>query len=180
MMPEEISTERLHLRAYRWDDVADVLRYADDQEWAKFLPVPVPYSVRDAEQFLARLTLTNRLQQPSWAITVEKRVVGGINVRFFFDYRVAEIGYSVSRDSWNRGYMTEAARAIVDEAFSCHEQLARVRSHADVRNRASIRVMEKLGMTFEGCLRSDRYIRGELVDDAYYGILRAEWSASRA
>ena len=180
MMRDEITTERLFLRPYRWGDITDVLRYADDEEWARFLPVPVPYSARDAEQFLARLTLTDRLQQPSWAIILENRVVGGITVRFLFDHRVAEIGYSISRESWDRGYMTEAARAVVDEAFSCYEQLARIRSHADVRNKASIRVMEKIGMTFEGCLRSDRYIRGELVDDAYYGILRAEWNARRA
>ena len=180
MIPDEISTERMYLRPYRFADVSDVLRYATDEEWSRYLPVPVPYSIRDAEQFLARSTLADRFQHPNWAITLEKRVIGGINIRFFFEHRIAEIGYSISRDLWNLGYMTEVARAIIDEAFSHHDKLERIRSHADVRNRASIRVMEKVGMTFEGCLRSNRYIRGEFVDDACYGILRTEWNASRA
>lgn len=175
MMPDEISTDRLLLRPHRFADVADVVGYANDAEWARFLPVPNPYTTRDAEVFLSRLVLTDRIQHPSWAITLEGRAIGGINIRFFADHRIGELGYSVARKQWNLGYCTEATRAVIDTAFSYYHQLERIRSNADVRNTASIRVMEKVGMTFEGCLRSNRYIRDELVDDAHYGLLRADW-----
>ncbi|MXX78396.1 MAG: GNAT family N-acetyltransferase [Gemmatimonadales bacterium] len=40
-------------------------------------------------------------------------------------------------------------------------------------------MMEKLGMTREGTLRSHRTLRGERVDDVYYGLLREEWGDGR-
>jgi hypothetical protein len=51
----------------------------------------------------------------------------------------------------------------------------RVRATCDARNTQSIRVMEKLGMTREALLRSDRFFRGELTDEAICGLLRSEW-----
>lgn len=177
MIPDEIKTERLHLRPFRFSDLDAVLRYADDAEWSRFLPVPTPYTELDAQQFLARTTLTNRNDHPSWAITLDGTAIGGINIQFSHDHRIAEIGYSLARAQWNRGYTTEAARAVVDTAFSRYVQLRRIRALADKRNIASIRVMEKIGMTLEGCLRSNRYIRDEFVDDVCYGLLRNEWIA---
>lgn len=46
---------------------------------------------------------------------------------------------------------------------------------ADVDNTASQRVMEKVGMRKEGVLRQNRVERGEVIDEAWYGILRDEW-----
>jgi ribosomal-protein-alanine N-acetyltransferase len=180
MMPNEIRTERLFLRPHRFADISDVLMYANDREWARFLPVPSPYTVRDAEEFLARSALADRVQHPDWAITLENRVVGGIDIRFMFEFRIAQLGYSIARALWSRGYATEAARAVIDAAFRCHAQLKRIRSYADTRNKGSIRVMEKIGMTYEGCLRSNRFVRDEFVDDAHYGILRDAWSERHA
>jgi len=179
MMPEDISTSRLLLRPFRFTDIPDVMKYADDSEWARYLPVPSPYTLHDAEIFLARSVLADRNHHPSWAISLENRVVGGVDIRFHFEHRIGAIGYSVARDVWNLGICTEAARAVIDAAFAHYDQLECIRSNADVRNKASIRVMEKTGMTFEGCLRSNRYIGEEFVDDACYGILRAEWSMDR-
>ena len=55
--------------------------------------------------------------------------------------------------------------------FALHKVFAR----ADLRNVASWRVMEKLGMAREGVLRSHTRLRDEYFDDVYYGILRDEW-----
>ena len=53
--------------------------------------------------------------------------------------------------------------------------LAKVYAWADARNKRSQRVMEKLGMTHEGILRSHRKGMDERIDEVYYGILREEW-----
>lgn len=174
-----IETERLLLRPWELGDVEDVFSYARDEEWSRYLRVlPRPYERRHAEEFVARQILSNRVSRPAWAIVLDRSVVGGINLRFDFDQRLGELGYSIAREHWNEGYMTEAAGAVIDAAFSTHRDLNRMRAMADVRNVASRRVMEKLGMQAEGVLRQNRVERGEAIDEAWYGILRSEWAAT--
>ncbi len=178
-LPEILETKRLVLRPYRFEDVEDVLAYATDKEWSKFLPVPRPYSRMDAIQFLARMTLLDRVVHPSWAIAVDQQVVGGINIRFDFQNRLGEIGWSIARPLWGRGLTTEAATALIEAAFDVHPHLNRIRAMADARNQASHRVMEKLGMRGEGTLRQNRITHDELVDEVWFGVLRAEWDTGR-
>jgi len=180
VLPTEIRTARLLLRPIRLTDAADVFAYASDSEWGRYLPVPQPYQQMDAERFCASSLLMDRNERPGWGVSLDGHVVGGINLHFFEDYRVAEVGYSIARPLWGRGYTTEAARAVIEAAFIGHRTLVRVRARADARNRASARVMAKLGMTHEGTLRCNRYFHGELVDEVCYGVLRQEWTARRA
>jgi ribosomal-protein-alanine N-acetyltransferase len=175
-LPEVIETARLQLRRWQLGDVDDVLAYARDDEWARYLrTLPRPYYRSHAEEFIARQFLWDRVTHPTWAIVLEGKVVGGINLRFDFANRLAELGYSIARAQWNQGYGTEAAKAVIDAAFSTHEDLNRVRAMADSRNEASQRVMEKAGMKKEGLLRQNRVERGEPIDEAWFGVLRSEW-----
>lgn len=175
-LPEVIETARLRLRPWELADVDDVFSYARDEEWARYLRLlPAPYQRRHAEEFVARQVLLDRAEHPSWAIVLEGSVVGGINLRLNRAHHLGEIGYSMARAHWNRGYMTEAVGAVISTAFSTDADLNRIRAMADVRNEASQRVMEKVGMTKEGVLRQNRVERGEAMDEAWYGILRAEW-----
>jgi len=178
-MPDVIETERLRLRPFELGDVSDVLSYAQDPEWARYLrALPRPYERGDAERFIARQLLLDRATHPTWAIEYEGTVIGGINFRLNVEHRSAELGYSVARSLWNRGLCTEAARAVIDHAFSTHEGLNRVHARADDQNKASQRVMEKVGMVKEGVLRLNRVEGGEAFDEACYSILRAEWETS--
>mgnify|MGYP002029209635 CR=1 FL=1 len=64
---------------------------------------------------------------------------------------------------------------MLDWGFRCHA-LERVWTTADARKLRSMRVLEKLGLTREGLLRSHQVLRGERVDRVYYGLLRQEWA----
>lgn len=174
-MPDQITTPRLCLRPYRWQDLDDIMAYATDPDWARYLPVPWPYTRRDGERFLASQVLIDPERESCWAIEYEGHVVGGINLRYSPEHRLAELGYALARRAWGRGLMTEAARAVVQAAFAADPNLNRVRASADPRNVASLRVMDKLGMTREGVLRQNRYFRGELADEAWCGLLRCEF-----
>ena len=177
MLPERIETDRLKLRPFRLEDVDDILSFASDPEWARYLPVPQPYTKSDAEKFVAGQLSRDRKTDPSWAIEHAGSVIGGINIKFDFDNRVGRIGYSIARGFWGKGLTTEAARAVIDEAFSAYPDLNRVHSWADERNAGSLRVMEKLGMRREGVLRQSIYERGEFINAVWCGILRDEWEA---
>jgi RimJ/RimL family protein N-acetyltransferase len=67
----------------------------------------------------------------------------------------------------------------MEAAFAVYASLHRLRAMADARNIGSLRVMEKLGMVREGVLRQNRLVRGEFIDEVWYGVLRTEWEAQR-
>ena len=177
MVPEIINTQRMTLRPYTLRDVDAVLAMASDPEWARFLPVPQPYTMVDAEQFIAQQLLLDRATHQAWAIEQNNIFIGGINIRFDFQNHVGEIGYSLARPWWGQGLMTEAAGALIDAAFSTYPKLNRIRAMADPRNGGSLRVMAKLGLVREGVWRQNRFVRGEFVDEVWCGLLRNEWEA---
>jgi ribosomal-protein-alanine N-acetyltransferase len=67
-----------------------------------------------------------------------------------------------------RGYATEACRAVLSHAFGSLA-LPRVLARTDVPNRASARVLERLGMRFEG----ERALNGQPT--LHYGMSKAEF-----
>jgi len=79
-----------------------------------------------------------------------------------------EVGYTLARRAWGRGYGTEAARALVEHAFA---RLAATRVVAQVEpdNRASRHVLEKLGMTE----RATRIAHGR--PHLLYGVERQDY-----
>ena len=67
----ELSTERLLLRPFAFDDVDDVLSYASDLEVARYVPLPQPYTRGDAVEFIARQVLADWSTRPLFAIVFE-------------------------------------------------------------------------------------------------------------
>ena len=88
--------------------------------------------------------------------------------------RSAEVGYSLAREYWNQGFMTEALRAVLDLAFR-KLNLHRVEAQHETDNPASGRVMLKAGMRHEGTMRGRLFNKGRFVDVDVYAILREDW-----
>lgn len=85
-----------------------------------------------------------------------------------------EIGWMVDPDAWGNGYASEAARRVMDFAFN-ELDAHRVIAFCDVENRASERVMQKLGMRHEATMRQTRLLRGQWRDELLYAVLESEW-----
>ena len=133
--PEVISTKGLVLRRPRISDADDIFaNYASDPEVTRFV-VWLPYKDRsEVAPFLqSRLARWDSGEEFSWAITraEEDRVIGMIGCRVH--EHAADIGYVMSRHYWNRGYITEAAKAVVDWAGNL-EFIYRVWAVCDVEN----------------------------------------------
>ena len=88
-------------------------------------------------------------------------------------HRRAELGYWVARPFWNQGYASEGARALVRFGFA-ELGLHRVSAHHYSRNPASGKVMQKIGMRFEGLLRQHVFKWGVFEDIEMYGILAGD------
>ena len=173
-----LKTKRLTLRRFHLTDVDDVLAYANDEEWQRYLlPLPYPYERVHAEQFVAESFLSDWKSKAVFAIVLDDAVIGSISLSIGKESQIGSIGYAIARKHWGNGYGTEAARAVVDWAFEefC---FAKVSTEANVENRRSWRVMERIGMTREGIHRSqipDGRDSNGRQDMACYGILREEW-----
>ena len=90
-----------------------------------------------------------------------------------FGHKRAEIAFNIGRKYWGKGYATETAQAIIQFGFE-YWRLNRIEGTCMVENRASARVMEKVGMTLEGVLRKYVYVRGQFRDMKLYSILRSK------
>ena len=89
------------------------------------------------------------------------------------DYKSGEVGYSLGREYWNKGIMTEALREVVRFGFE-DLGLNRIEAQHEVSNPASGKVMAHVGMQFEGILRQRIRNKGCYADVALYAILRGD------
>lgn len=89
----------------------------------------------------------------------------------------AELGYRLSREHWGQGYITEAATFMLSFGFTdLHLHRLFAQCHPD--NAGSRRVMEKIGMQYEGRLRENRPAGdGTWRDSLLYAIIDHEWKA---
>jgi ribosomal-protein-alanine N-acetyltransferase len=94
----------------------------------------------------------------------DRTVLGGAG--FGGTARVAELGYSLGRAYWGRGYATEAVGAMLDHARTLG--LRRLEAYSFVDNPASARVLEKAGFTDLGVIARDYPARGGQRDVRHY------------
>jgi RimJ/RimL family protein N-acetyltransferase len=105
--------------------------------------------------------------------------IGCITLQVFAEHQRAELGYWLGRDYRSDGYTTEAARRVVQYGFE-EMALHRIYAHGFSSNIASIRVMEKCGLKYEGMWRDDVVKPDGLKDVVTYGLLRREWQNEKA
>ena len=143
-----LETERLILRAPKLEDAKHVAALANDRRIAENTRrIPHPYSRADAEDFIA--TANAPRGDINFLITTHAGIPVGACGIATHDDSVPEIGYWMGVKHWNRGYGTEAVRAVIDFAFTelDHESLC---AGARVTNPASRRILEKCGFQWTG------------------------------
>jgi len=144
--------------------------------WGEYDPIPPQKSKTermkefDNPSQLAILTERTRF-------VIEKKdgtKIGFIAHWFVQPHRMMEIGYSLIPSERGKGYGTEAIQTMVDYLFLSRD-IVRIQAVTSVRNKASQRVLEKVGFKKEGIIRRSGFVRGEWVDAYLYSILREEW-----
>ncbi|WP_332713792.1 GNAT family N-acetyltransferase [Pelagibacterium mangrovi] len=174
----QIQTERLILRRPKLRDAPRIAALLNNFEVTKNLArVPYPYTINMAVDWLIR-------QKKEWSPdTITFAVCDPTQGLMGFcgmhrEGRHAEIGYWLGEPFWGKGYMTEAAAAVIDWYFS-RSSAGRVVSGVFYFNAASLAVQDKLGFTRTGigkriCLAQNTdidHIETELTRDAFYKAL---------
>jgi ribosomal-protein-alanine N-acetyltransferase len=154
-------------------DAPALARYANNRSIAIWLRdrFPCPYSLHDAEGFLA--TVLQQDPRVTFAIATEREAVGGIGLEFGMDVHrfAAELGYWLGEPFWHKGVMTEAVTRFTAWAFA-HLAVYRVYATVFAGNAASVRVLEKAGFVCEGCLRASVFKNGRFLDQFVYAKIK--------
>ena len=179
-----LATKRLVLRAPRAGDAKPIASLINDRRIAENTArIPHPYGVANAHAFLAE---SNRDPgTPSFLITLtDGTLVGGCGIQVL-SAGDPELGYWIGVPYWGRGYVTEAARALIDHAFG-ELGCERLAGRARVSNPASRRVLEKCGFQWTGvslirirALKSSAPVDCFRLDRALWASLRSWGSGSR-
>ncbi len=175
----ELHTPRLVLREFRSSDFDAVHAYETNPETRRYEQVAIA-SEAETRRYLADSQAWAE-EQPRTryrlAITIqpEDSACGRISLALNWpEIREWEIGWTVDPRFWGCGYATEAATAMLGFAFGALGA-HRVVAFCNANNRASARVMEKLGMQQDGYLRETRWWNGAWADEFVYSILDHEW-----
>ena len=169
----EILTERLILREITQDDFQAVHEYASDPETVRYMPFG-PNTMEETQEFIDRnLKRQNEQPRTDYGLGIilksEDRLIGACGMHGVTEIQ-ASIGYVLNRRYWGHGYATEAAKALIGYLFN-ELGVHRVYASCDPDNHASVRVLEKVGMSLEGRLRENMVIHGEYRDSLIFGIL---------
>ena len=172
-----LETERLRLSPFTAADEHAVFALASDPAVARFVRFEAHRDIAETRAFLELVLEHYRRGDPfAWAIILreDERLIGSCGfVSQAPERHAAEIGYWLGKAYWGKGYAVEAARALMRFGFE-QMHLERVEAKCFVENRAGQRVIEKLGMRYEGTDRSEM-IKGEYPELNLYSVVRREW-----
>ena len=175
-----LETPQLRLRRLTMQDAADIFHYSRDAEVARHVLWEAHRHIGESRAYLRYMLRRYRQHEPaSWGIEYRRtgKIIGTIGFMWIqADNSAAEVGYSLSREYWNRGIMTEALKAVIDYGFG-RLNLNRIEAQHETTNPASGAVMRKCGMQREGTLRQRLYNKGRYVDVDLYAILRVDYKS---
>ncbi len=143
-------TERTYLRNLLPDDAeqfyalnfdSEVLKYTGDQPFER---------IEAAKNFLSNYDQYEKYGVGRLAV-IEKTsgcFLGWCGLKYSPGLHEYDIGFRFFREYWNKGFATETAKICIDFGFR-ELDIAEIVGRAMTENRASIKVLEKIGMTFK-------------------------------
>lgn len=166
----EIETDRLLLRPILLSDAQSLYEVVSDKDVLKYLAgLPEYTGVEMAVDYISG-KLEKKYQNKDfydWAVVLksENKMIGRISVYKQDDYRrMADLVWQLNANYRNKGYISEGVKAVINHLFDIG--FKRIEAFADVENKASTKVMAKVGMQYEGTLRKYDCRRDDSLYDA--------------
>jgi RimJ/RimL family protein N-acetyltransferase len=179
-MPFPLITERLLLRRFTDADLEEFLAYRNDPQVAQYQGWNIPYEKETGCAFIDEMKNAIPGQPGTWfQAAIELKSSGALLGDCAFhvmasDVRQAYIGITLGRRYWRMGFGEEASRRLLDHLFG-ELNLHRVVAECDVKNAASISLLERLGFRREAHLIENIWYKGEWGSEYHYAILEREW-----
>lgn len=143
---DRIITENLILRRFTEDDMESLFEILKDEEVNKFLPWFPAKNMEDTKKFFDERYKDTEKNKYSYAICLKEdnKPIGYIGISTNDSY---DLGYGLRKEYWNRGIVTEVAKAMVEVAKE--NKLPYITATHDVNNIASGKVMQKINMEYK-------------------------------
>ena len=170
------------LRPFEPGDLSALVGYRSDPDIAAYQSWDPGFSTSDAEHFLAEQRGLAFGRPGEWtqlaiADRGDRRLLGDCAAHVSATQpATAEIGITLARESHGKGVAAEALHALISVLFADHG-MHRVYAEADDRNDAVLRLLERLGLRFEGRLVEADWFKGEWTTLRIYAVLAREWLA---
>ena len=176
---EKLETKRLILRKFRMEDyLAMYNNWACEDIVTKFLTWPTHSNPEVTKSVLTDwINNYSKKDYYNWAIELksEETIIGNISVVNYREETMSAIlGYCIGSKWWGNGIMPESASAVLKYLFE-EVGFNRIAADHDKNNPKSGRVMQKIGMKYEGTLRKAGFCNQGIIDEVWYSILKDEW-----
>lgn len=169
-----VKTKRLLIRNFEFKDWQAVYEYTSDRNVMKYIPEGV-FSEKAAKEFVNK-NIGDKAENFPVVLIDENILIGHIAFYKYFGEHTYEIGWVFNPKYYNRGFATEAAKAVVQYGFE-KMKLHRIIATCQPQNIPSHRIMEKIGMRREGYFKKCIPKGNEWWDEYYYAILDEEWES---
>ncbi|MBM7703445.1 GNAT family N-acetyltransferase [Metabacillus iocasae] len=173
-----LETKRLRMRKLTMEDAKDIFLYGSDNQVTRYVTWDTHENIEESEKFVQyALAQYEKKQLAPWGIERKEdgKMIGTIDfVSWNKKHGSAEVGYAISREYWGHGYVPEALQTLLELGFN-EMELVRISARCLKENEQSKRVLEKVGMAYEGLIRKGMHLKGEYRDLCMYAILKEEY-----
>lgn len=170
-----LESERLHLRPAGLADAEALFAMSWSAEFLKYMTWQADTDLAGAKRRLASYYIGSPLGKYAVELKATGACVGFVDLHFFDAVaRSAEVGYLLNPEFQGHGYVTEACKCLLALGFEVLG-LVRISARCDVRNEASLAVLERIGMQREALMRRQEFCKGEFCDMLHYSILAEDY-----
>ena len=171
-----LHTDRLNLVEIKQEHLKDIFKLFSDCGVTQFYNIVTLTEEGEAQKYLD--WFHSRFAEKAgirWGISVKGHngIIGTAGFNNYAKRHRANLGYDIQTEFWNKGYMTEALKTVIDFGF---KELGINRIEAEVMqgNTTSERVLAKLGFINEGILRQWMYWNEKHYDMTMFSLLQSD------
>ncbi|QOV94103.1 GNAT family N-acetyltransferase [Novosphingobium sp. ES2-1] len=170
-----IRTARLLLRPVRpQEDLAAMHAIMRQPRAMAYWSTPPHDSEAVTAEWLGNMADIPDLEGEDFIVEHQGRVIGKAGF-----YRFPDLGYMFDPDVWGQGFAREAVGMVIARGFTVHH-LPRILADVDPRNKASIRLLERLGFAETHRAARTWLVGEEWCDSVYFALTREDWDQRTA
>ena len=173
-----LDTERLTIRKLAESDANDIFEYAKNPNVAEFTTWNAHKNIGDSKQFIEFVINEYNIGNPqTWGIVLKEtnKLIGTIGFLAWNEsINRVDFAYALSQNYWNKGLVSEAVKKVIGFGFE-ELKFNKITAHCVAENVTSEKVMQKIGMKYEGLFKQHEIKNGKLLNIKCYAIMLSEW-----
>ena len=170
-----IHTQRLVLRKIIESDIPALYKMCSNPNVAKLVTWEPHKSIEETRAFynFVKFSYVQRVPRFGFALKEDPTEIIGEATAFWSSKRdkIIELGVMLNESYWGKGYMVEALEAVIDYAWK-NMNIVRIQARCKTENTQSFKMLTKLGMHHEGCLKKSLFCKGKAWDMEMFSITK--------